>query len=92
MYLKVEFKSPIKLTTEDIRSSLDEFSINKNECYMESVTRSINCLPKPKEKSSLLRFSDFWLESESPVVKGFNFKALNCVSLRFAARQYGNQN
>ena len=73
MYLKVEFKSLIKLTIDDIRSSLDEFSINKNECYMDSGTRSINCLQKPKEKSSLLRLSDFWLESESPIVKGFKF-------------------
>lgn len=66
----VTIKSPIPITEDQFQSSLIDFAANSQKCNIVVNETFIRCSNfKNKDSSSLLRFSDYWLElnQNSPV-------------------------
>lgn len=61
--LNMTIKSPVKISAEELESALVESAINREECQFSKNESLIKCfLFKPKNKLSLLRIGDYWIE------------------------------
>jgi len=63
--MRLELESLVELFTEDVDNALIHFAANKNQCELDDQNKTVNCLDKRKEPSSLLRVSDFWIKLEN---------------------------
>lgn len=62
--MKLELVSSIELMSTDVSDSLIKLAVNKNQCELNNVNKTVDCGNKKRAIDSLLRISDLWVELE----------------------------
>ena len=76
-YIQTNLKSSFQISSQSITNALIDFSINKNKCFFDKVINSVRCDSGLKDSTSLLYFSEFWIQLDNSNRNNKEIKGLN---------------